>query len=82
MRRLLLFGLAVVLSGLVLASAAALDVDGGVLQVFRFGVDVEVPTSVTPASSTVVIDTTPTYLTTTTSYPTDETSTIVEIEIP
>jgi hypothetical protein len=79
---MLIFGTAVVLSGLVLASAAALDVDGGVLQVFHFGVDVEVPSSVTTTTSTLVVETTTSYLTTTTSYPGDEPSTIVESETP
>ena len=82
MRRLLLFGLALVLAGLVLASAASLDVDGGVLQVFRIGVQVEVPSSLTPTSSTPVTDSMTTIITTTTSYPADETSTIVDPETP
>jgi hypothetical protein len=82
MRRLLLFGLALVLAGLVLASAASLDVDGGVLQVFRIGVQVEVPSSLTPTSSTPVTDSMMTSITTTTSYPADETSTIVDPETP
>ncbi|HLF61356.1 MAG TPA: hypothetical protein VI980_09280 [Acidimicrobiia bacterium] len=82
MRRLLLIGLMVVLSGLVLASAAALDVDAGALQVFGFSVDVEVPTSVTAPSSTSVVDPTPIYTTTTTAYPTDDPTTIVEAETP
>jgi hypothetical protein len=48
----------VILSGLIVASAAGLDVDGGALQVFRL--DVEVPASIATTSSTIAIETTTT----------------------
>ena len=47
MRRLLLLALIVVISGVVLASAASLGLDGGVLQEFRLDVTIEVPTTTT-----------------------------------
>ena len=43
MRRLLVIGLALVLSGLILASAADLEVSGGTLQVLRYEVDISAP---------------------------------------
>ena len=49
MRRLLLLALIVVISGVVLASAANLGLDGGVLQEFRLDVTVEVPTTLDPS---------------------------------
>lgn len=51
MRRLLLLGVALVLVGLVTASAAMLEVEGGVLQSFRVEVvvDVSEPTTSIPA---------------------------------
>ncbi len=55
MRRVLLFGLALILSGMVLASAATLDVKGGTLQVFPLEVRVELPVTTT----TTLVDATP-----------------------
>jgi hypothetical protein len=52
----LLFGLALILSGIVLASAATLDVEGGTLQVFPLEVRVELPMTATTTS----VDTAPT----------------------
>ena len=49
MRRLLLLGLALVFLGLALASAATLEMDGGVLQSFRLDVVIDVPDPPTPA---------------------------------
>lgn len=43
MRRLLLLGVALVLLGLVTASAAMLEVEGGVLQSFRVEVVIDLP---------------------------------------
>lgn len=56
MRRLLLLGVALVLFGLVLASAAMLEVEGGVLQSFRLEVVVDVPEPTT--SIRAITDTT------------------------
>ena len=56
MRRVLLFGLALILSGVVLASAATLDVKGGTLQVFPLEVRVELPMTTT----TTLVDAAPT----------------------
>ena len=56
MRRLLLLGVALVLLGLVLASAAMLEVEGGVLQSFRFEVVVDIPE---PTTSIPAITDTP-----------------------
>jgi len=42
-RRLLILALIVVIGGVVLASAASLGLDGGVLQEFRLDVTIEVP---------------------------------------
>lgn len=47
MRRVLLLGLLVVVFGLILGSAATLDVDGGAIQGFSFDVVLEVPTTTT-----------------------------------
>jgi len=55
-RRVLLFGLALILSGMVLASAATLDVKGGTLQVFPLEVRVELPVTTT----TTLVDAAPT----------------------
>jgi hypothetical protein len=55
-RRLLLLGVALVLLGLVLASAAMLEVDGGVLQSFRLEVVIDVPEPTT--SIRAITDTT------------------------
>ena len=55
MRRVLLFGLALILSGVVLASAATLDVKGGTLQVFPLEVRVELP-----MTTTTLVDAAPT----------------------
>jgi hypothetical protein len=55
-RRLLLLGVALVLFGLVLASAAMLEVEGGVLQSFRLEVVVDVPEPTT--SIRAITDTT------------------------
>lgn len=57
MRRLLLLGVALVLLGLVLASAAMLEVEGGVLQSFRLEVVIDVPEPTT--SIRAVTHTTP-----------------------
>jgi hypothetical protein len=54
MRRLLLLGLALVVLGLALASAATLELEGGVLQSFRLDVVIDVPEPPTP----VMTDTT------------------------
>jgi len=79
-RRFLLFVLVVALTSVVLASAATLDVDGGVLQVFRIGVDIEVPA---PEKSTiVVIDVTQDFITTSTSLSADEPATSADPENP
>jgi hypothetical protein len=43
----LLFGLALILGGIVLASAATLEVKGGTLQVFPLEVRVELPMTAT-----------------------------------
>lgn len=56
MRRLLLLGVAVVLLGLVVASAAMLEVEGGVLQSFRLEVVIDVPEPTT--SIRAITDTT------------------------
>lgn len=80
MRRLLLFALVVVLTGVVVASAAALDVSGGVMQVFRIGVEVEVP--VNPESATDATVSPAVSVTTSTSLPSEEPSTTFELEIP
>jgi hypothetical protein len=56
MRRLLLLGVAVVLLGLVVASAAMLEVEGGVLQSFRLEVVIDVPEPTT--SIRTITDTT------------------------
>lgn len=80
MRRFLLLVLIVAFSGVVLASAATLEVDGGVLQVFRIGVDIEVPA--VEKSTIVVTDSTPDFTTTPTSLPTDETSAGADPENP
>jgi hypothetical protein len=50
-KRLLLFGLTLILGGIVLASAATLEVKGGTLQVFPLEVRVELPM---PATTTAV----------------------------
>ncbi|MGH8950704.1 MAG: hypothetical protein ACRDX9_04700 [Acidimicrobiia bacterium] len=50
MRRLLLLALIVVISGVVLASAASLGLDGGVLQEFRLDVTLEVPSTIGEAT--------------------------------
>lgn len=49
MRRLLLLWLVLVFLGLALASAATLEVEGGVLQSFRLDVVIDVPEPPTPA---------------------------------
>ena len=46
MRRLLILALIVVISGVMLASAASLGLDGGVLQEFRLDVTIEVPDTI------------------------------------
>jgi hypothetical protein len=56
MRRLLLLGVALVLLGLVVASAAMLEVEGGVLQSFRLEVVIDVPEPTT--SIRTITDTT------------------------
>lgn len=56
MRRLLLLGVALVLLGLVMASAAMLEVEGGVLQSFRLEVVIDVPEPTT--SIRAITDTT------------------------
>jgi hypothetical protein len=80
MRRFLVFALIVAVTSVVFASAADLDVDGGVLQVFRIGVDIEVP--VAEKSTIVVTDSTPGLITTSTTLPTDEPSTTVDPDSP
>jgi hypothetical protein len=55
-KRVLLLGLALILSGIVLASAATLDVKGGTLQVFPLEVRVELPMTAT----TTAVDAAPT----------------------
>jgi hypothetical protein len=52
----LLFGLALILGGIVLASAATLEVKGGTLQVFPLEVRVELPMTAT----TTAVDAAPT----------------------
>lgn len=47
MRRILLFGLLLVVCGLALASAATLGVDGGAIQGFSFDVVIDLPTTTT-----------------------------------
>lgn len=80
MRRFLLFVLIVAFTGVVLASAATLEVDGGVLQVFQIGVDIEVPPA--EESTIVVTDSTPDVMTTSTTLSTDEPSTGADPENP
>ncbi len=58
MRRLLVIGVALLLSGLILASAADLDVSGGVLQVFHYEVDITAPTTSLPAEESTITVTT------------------------
>jgi len=79
-RRFFLFVLVVALTSVVLASAATLDVDGGVLQVFRIGVDIEVPAA--EKSTIVVIDVTQDFITTSTSLSTEEPGTSADPENP
>jgi hypothetical protein len=80
MRRFLLLALVVAFTSVVFASAATLDVDGGVLQVFRIGIDIEVPAA--EKSTIVVTDSTSDFMTTSTSLPTDEPSTSPDPENP
>jgi hypothetical protein len=80
MRRFLLFALVVVFTSVIFASAATLDVDGGVLQVFRIGVDIEVPAA---EKSTIVVTDSTQILMTTSTFPTsDESPMTVDLETP
>jgi hypothetical protein len=80
MRRFLFLALVVLFTSVVFASAATLDVDGGVLQVFRIGVDIEVPAA--KKSTIVVTDSTPTVMTTSTFPASDESPTSVDLDSP
>ncbi len=48
MRRALILGIALILGGVILASASALDVSGGTVQVFRYEVEITIPTTTIP----------------------------------
>lgn len=46
-----MFGLVLILGGLILASASNLGVSGGTLQSFRYEVDITVPTTTIPSET-------------------------------
>jgi hypothetical protein len=53
MRRLFFLVLVLLVTSVLVASASTLQVEGGVLQVFRIGVEVDVPTSTTPTPDSI-----------------------------
>jgi hypothetical protein len=49
-------GIALVLSGLILASASDLELSGGTVQVFRYQVEIEGPTTPAPVEMSSIPD--------------------------